>query len=249
MIRLIISARQKPDVPMDRFIRYSSSIESVFGFVEHCPLYGGRRFLKPELTQSDIEWLYERDIGFKIPLSTLNSGQILKDDYVKSVKFLEKYHRTGNSVTVANDDLARLIRKDFPLYTIDASAIKNIKRHDDIDMALELYDKVVLRSAANDDIEFLSGITQKNKIILFESIGRLHGCNSKLCFIDHSKYNSNWTNDMANLTELPMPASRCARPGGFNSGPDFQRFDIDMLYKLGFSTFKVMRQHDKKWAY
>ena len=69
-----------------------------------------------------------------------------------------------------------------------------------------------------------------------------------MCFKDISLYNSAWTTKLTNLTELPEPMPRCARLGGVNAGPDFQHFDITLLYSLGFSTFKVMRQRGQKWT-
>lgn len=244
MINLIVSARKKPDIPMGEFIKPSPNIMSVFGFVEHSKLYGGRRFLKPDLTQDDVTWLYDHNIGLKLPLTNMFTTY---EEFVEAKPFLRKYHRPNNSVTVANDELARMIKIEFPAYTIDASAIKNIKTNDEINSALDLYDRVVLRSNVNDDDEFLKSIDHKDDVILFESIGRSHGCNSKVCFMDISKYNAKWTPALSSET-LTGPIPRCARPGGLDAGPDFQHFDINHLNSLGFNTFKVMRQNGPKWS-
>ena len=44
-------------------------IDSVFGFVERTPLYGGRIFEGAELTPRDVESLYEVGIGVRLPFS------------------------------------------------------------------------------------------------------------------------------------------------------------------------------------
>jgi len=106
------------------YVRLSlDQIDSVFGFVERSTLYGGRPFVEPELSAPDIWALYDNGIGYRLPIS---NSIVDREEYLEAKAFLGKYHRDGNSVIVTNDDLAGWIREYFPMYKIEASAIKNI---------------------------------------------------------------------------------------------------------------------------
>lgn len=248
-----ISARQKYDVPIDKFITKEffnlnvESIKTVFGFVEFTPMYGGRPYIKPEILTSDIEWMYANNIGLNLPLSNMHTTS---SEYEASKSFLDKYHRLGNVVTLYCDEIAELIRKDFPLYSIVASAIKNIKTNEQIEEALNIYDHIVLRTWANTDLEFLKSIIPKNRIILFSNIGKAHNCHSKMCYHDISLYNSAW-NQHSSLWDLEdgIRCSRTMKGEIISTAPDFQQFNIEDFQQMGFSIFKVLRQWNQKRAY
>ena len=103
------------------------------------------------------------------------------EEYEQNLPLFEKYHNAMNSIIVTNDDLARWIRRDFPNFTLDGSAIKNIKTHRKIEQALDIYDSVVLPMRLNEDFDFLERIDAKDKIILFANAGCALTCASKLC--------------------------------------------------------------------
>ena len=154
-----VSARNKaPNVPVFAFLRENygnvplREIDSLFGFVEKSTLYGGRGFLRRELSDRDVQQLNSAGIGIRLPMS---NHYVELDEYKLNKWLLDKYHRPGNSVICTNDDLARWIRADYPDYRLDASVIKNIKTMRKIDEAMELYDTVVLPMPVNEDLEFL----------------------------------------------------------------------------------------------
>jgi hypothetical protein len=112
------SGRGKPNhVPILDFLRDNfggvalDEIDSVFGFVERSPLYGGRIFVRPELTPDDVTALYGAEIGVRLPLTNHFADL---EEYESAKPLLDKYHRDHNAVIVTNDDLARWIRRDFP---------------------------------------------------------------------------------------------------------------------------------------
>ena len=100
-----------------------NNIDSVFAFVEHSTLYGGRRFIGPELLPDDIQSLYDNSIGFRIPFT---NNFVETDEYNLNIYFLNKYHRTNNSIILTNDKLANWIKEDFPEYKLEASIIETI---------------------------------------------------------------------------------------------------------------------------
>ena len=243
-MKYIISARCKPDIPMSSFV-INKSIESIFGCVEFTPMYGGRHYLGPEISSDDVEWMYDNGIGLNLPLTNMYTTE---EEYNSSYNFLNKYHKVNNVITVYRDDIARFIRRDFPLYSICCSAIRDVKTHDDINSKLNIYDNIVLRSWANVDDVFLNKIEQKDRIILFSSMGMQHNCHSKVCFSDISHYNSKWTPDSIFPEESELRCFRKIR-GILDDAPKFQQFDIKHLQDLGFSKFKVLRQWHETRAY
>ncbi len=71
-----VSARSKQTtVPVFQFLRRHfghiplNRIESLFGFVEYTPLYGGRVFHRRELSERDVFQLNNAGIGLRLPLS------------------------------------------------------------------------------------------------------------------------------------------------------------------------------------
>jgi hypothetical protein len=111
-----VSARSKdpssPILPfLDRFFSEVPlfAIDSVFGFVERSTLYGGREFSGPELSDRDVDSLYDTGIGLRLPLT---NHWVEREEYEANRPLLAKYHRAGNAAIVTNDDLARWIRQD-----------------------------------------------------------------------------------------------------------------------------------------
>ena len=197
------SARKQWDVHikafLDSHIRHAEEhsnfsfgyddIDSVFGQTEeHCPLYGGRPAETPEMFGKDIEWIYDKGIGLKL---TLQNKFITDDKYKESKPFLKEYHRKGNAVITATDKLAEYIRNDFPDYKIEASCIQDIVSAEKLEqkISLGLYNTVVLPIHMNDDIKFLEGIKDKEKIRLFLNVECSYLCPKKVCYGTTSKIN------------------------------------------------------------
>lgn len=230
-----ISARSKPaDVPIFRFLRRHfgaiplACIGSVFGFVEHTTLYGGRKFTFPELSERDVAQLSNAGIGIRIPLSNHYAS---RPEYEASLPLLQKYHHAPNSVIVTNDDLAQWIRADFPDYRIDASVIKNINNAKKLDQALELYDEVVLPMTANEDFAFLESIGPKQRITLFANAGCAFTCPAKTCYVSISKANKGGHDQRLVCSQSTKPREQLGMID----------FDLQPLAQLGFRSFKLLR--------
>lgn len=230
-----VSARGKPPkAPVFRFLRRRfgflslASIESLFGFVEHSPLYGGRPFSQRELSERDVLQLNNCGIGVRLPLSNHN---VSREEYEQSFEFLAKYHRQPNSVIVTNDDLARWIREDFPDYRIDASVIKNVNNTRKLDEALELYDEVVLPMTANEDRAFLESIEARDRITLFANAGCAFTCPSRICYASISKMNKN----------EPGAEFACSQAFKDREQLGMIDFDLEPLVAMGFRSFKLLR--------
>jgi hypothetical protein len=202
-------------------------IDSLFGFVEPSELYGGRAYRQRELSDRDVEQLYSAEIGVRLPLS---NHFVERNEYERNLPFLEKYHRVGNFVIVTNDNLARWIRQDFPLYQIDASVIKNIKTHRKINEAMELYDSVVLPMRINEDLDFLDKIEAKDRITLFANAGCALTCPSKLCYLSFSKFNKG----RGGRTECSSSLKARQVLGMVD-------FPLQPFIDLGFHRFKLLR--------
>lgn len=223
-----VSARKSIGVGILRWIETNyyplDQIDSVFGFAEFTPLYGGRPYHGPELQPIGISKLYDNGIGFRIPLT---NHFVSRDEYRQEKKFLDKYHRDGNTIICVNDDLAKWVKEDYPNYRIEASAIKKISTHQKIREALSLYDSVVLPASCNDNLELLQGIEDKNRVRLFARAGCAYTCPSKICYKSFSSHMKNPD------TELLCSMQLKERP--YKGVIDF---DIQPFVDMGFHKFK-----------
>lgn len=230
-----VSARAKSaQVPVFQFLRRQFGhipliqIESLFGFVEHTTLYGGRVFRKRQLSDRDVRQLNNAGIGIRLPLS---NHFVTRKEYEENRDFLRKYHRKPNSVIITNDDLARWISEDFPDYRIDASVIKNINTIRKLDKALKIYDEVVLPMTANEDWEFLASIKDRKRITLFANAGCAFTCPSKTCYVSFSKMNKG----------DPKAEFTCSQKIKERDLLGMIDFDLKPLIDMGFQSFKLLR--------
>ena len=180
-------------------------IDYVFGTVDSetsqqpKQLWGGRVNNSLNLSKIDVYWLYDNGIGIKLPLST----KFISDDtYLKSKPLLKQYHRKGNAIITATDELAKYIKEDFPDYQIEASCIQDIVNTEKLEqkVSLGLYDTIVLPIHMNDDIKFLEGIKDKEKIRLFLNVECSYLCPKKVCYGTTSKINIDERN---RITDAP----------------------------------------------
>jgi hypothetical protein len=236
-MKFTISARGKTAaIPILRFLAANfgsvaiKQIDSVFGFVERCSLYGGRVYTEPELSDRDVSIMNELGIGLRLPFS---NHYIERAEYETYRPLLQKYHFTGNSVIITNDRLARWVREEFPDYQIEASVIKNIDTHAAIEQAFELYDTVVLPMRMNQDPEFLCAIASKERITLFANAGCALTCPSKICYPSISKTNK-FTGEQPRCSYQLKPREMLG----------MQDFDLDHLLRLGFNRFKMLRSRE-----
>ncbi len=230
-----VSARSKPpNIPVFLFLRRHfghlalAQIDSLFGFVEHSTLYGGRTFNRRELSDRDVIQLNNAGIGIRLPLS---NHYVTREEYENNIELLEKYHRKPNSVIVTNDDLARWIAEDFPDYRIDASVIKNVDNQRKLDQAFELYDEVVLPMTANEDSAFLQSIKEPERITLFANAGCAFTCPSKICYVSISRLNKGDKN----------AEFHCSQKIKEREMMGMIDFSLQPLVEMGFRSFKMLR--------
>ena len=235
-MQFTISGREKAFVPEEGIESYLNrvytdvpleQVESIFAFTERSTLYGGRPFIKPQLLEKDIESMYQLGIGFRIPLT---NNYVTREEYEINHCFLEKYHRTGNSVILVNNDLANWIREDFPKYRIEASIIKNINNFRRLDKALDIYDTIVLPTALNEQLDFLDKIECKQRITLFAFAGCGVNCPSKICYPSISKFNK-----FDGHTKID-----CSRPIKNREIRGKINFDLNLYTEMGFHRFKII---------
>ena len=244
-----ISARGKnsfqPILPyFDKYFNYVSrdQINSVFGFAEKCTLYGGRPATIRHLSDKDLHVLEDLEIGFRIPLT---NHFFSTKEYVRNLRFLEKYHKRGNSLIIVNNELAKAVRQDFPLYKIEASMIKDIKTQRMIDTALKLFDTAVLSMDVNDNFEFLEKVEQKDRITLFAVAGCAYTCPARTCYRHVSRLNKflmskNPLTNILGFIIFPFKIG-CSRRKRKRALLGMVDFDVQRYVSMGYSSFKVMR--------
>jgi hypothetical protein len=205
-----------------------ASISTVFGSTTFpSALYGGRIYdQKRSLNESHINALYSRNIGLAL---TLTNHFFSNEIYQANLPFLEKYHRPGNVIICTSDDLASIIKKDFPLYTLRASIIKNLNTIEKVSRAFELYDDVVIPMDMNDDDEFLESLPQKKRIMLFANAACAYDCPARICYPEISKVN-----------QAKGDKVRCKKQelGMLEHASYF--FNVQKFHKIGFSNFKLI---------
>lgn len=238
-MNIAISARRKsPQQSIESFLNDSFSsipldhINSIFGFSDKCKLYGGRDFIGSELTDADLNWMYSNNINYRIPLTSFFGDKQL---YEEAKPFLEKHHRKGNSVILVKDSLAEKIRKDFPLYTLECSVIKEVNTKSKLESALNLYDTVVpLPLAFNTNYELLDSFDQeiKNRIRLFLNVGCAYKCPNRICYGSFSKMNRG---DPGAKFECSQLNEKKYIYEGMTD------FNIESYTKIGYTKFKLLR--------
>lgn len=213
-----------------------SQIDSLFGFVERCTLYGGRPFVGRQLSDADVQALYQHSIGVRIPMTNLF---ISEDEYKEYGWLFEKYHRVGNSMIVKEDTLARWIRRDYPHYKLEASMIKEIDTYDKITAALEVYDTVVLPMHLNTRYDFLDKIVQKDRVMLFANAGCAYNCPARICYRTISLINKLDPGPDRVIENSIFRCSKMTRPRKELGMIDF---DLEKLSAMGFKRFKLLRE-------
>ncbi|MBN2275992.1 MAG: hypothetical protein JXK95_16805 [Bacteroidales bacterium] len=251
-----ISARgKKENQPIEKYLRKFfpgipfQKIDSVFGFVEASSLYGGRPFTGRQISDKDYVFLKKNNIGIRIPFT---NHFITESEYQKNKKILDKYHNKGNSLIVTNDDLAHWIKRDYPLYQIEASLLKEVKTNEEINNALYLYDTVVLPMNLNNNHEFLKSIEQKSRITLFGNAGCALTCPKRICYEYISKRNKVLTTTNLLFRYLYywyyffLCRKWCTNRISPRKLHGLKDFDLDAFTEMGFSRFKMLREHTKR---
>ena len=223
-----ISARSKEINIVDYLSNFEyKNIDSVFGFTQDTTMYGGRQYNGEELSEQDLEWMYSNNIGYRIPLTNIYADE---KDYEASRSFLEKHHRKGNSIILANTNLVQKFRDEFPLYELESSVIINPKTIQQIEDLQSIFDTVVLHGQWNISDKLLD-IKDKDRIRLFAQMGCSLNCPNRTCYKYFSEVNS----------MRPILHSSCSQSFIERENLGFIEFNIKELESKGFSKFKVLR--------
>lgn len=228
-----------PNIPLHK-------IDSIFGFVEPTTLYSGRPFLTSQISEKDYQFLMENNIGLRIPFT---NHYVSEKEYVKYKPILEKYHRKGNSLIISNDDFAKWVRKDFPIYKIEASILKEIDSIEKINAAFEIYDTLVLPMNVNHNKTLLQSIEQKNRITLFGNAGCALTCPNRICYEYISKKNKILGKSNLIIRSIyyyysfMIRRNWCMNKINPRNLHGIKDFDIDKYYDMGFTRFKMLREH------
>ena len=205
-----------------------SQISTVFGSTtDPSDFYGGRVY-NPlrSLSEQQVNTLKNKNINLAL---TLTNHFFSKELYSKNLLFLEKYHQKGNVIICTSDELAKMIKKDFPLYLIRASIIKNLNKIESIKKAFDLYEDVVIPMDMNDDNEFLESLPYKDRIILFANAACAYTCPTRICYAVMSKINQSKTTK-CNCTKEKL--------GMLENAVYF--FDVEKFHQMGYSNFKLI---------
>lgn len=205
-----------------------SQIESLYGFAHlFSPLYGGRTY-KPDYAFRRHHLAEMKELGIGVSLNLTNHF-FMPDAYERSLPLLETLHAKGNSITCFNHDLARRLRADFPLYELKASIIRGLKTQARLEAMLPLYDKLVVPMDLNDDADFLAGLPEKDRIILFANASCAYNCPNRSCYVGFSQKNMGME-----VTSLCSMATH----ERVDLGKVF--FDMDAFVDMGFRHFKLV---------
>ena len=211
------------------YSEYLSKIDSVYGFMRNSPFYGGRGFSGPQLSRQDLFWMYDNGIGLRLPVSGYYFDHTV---YRQELQFFRDFHKKGNSVICTNDDLAMAIKNDFPLYSVEASVIKNISVQEDIDKYLAIYDSIVLPMRLSSRPNYLVKLRHKERLILFANAGCAYNCPNSVCY----EYISKMAYYKQAGDSLMCSKRTIARPE-----LGFIHFNTGELIELGFTRFKILR--------
>ncbi len=233
-LRFLVSSRAvRPNIHMGIYLGVyyiyldMKQISGVFGStVSPSPLYGGRTYRESNsMNDAHVAELERRGIGLSL---TLTNHLYSPDAYDATRPLLERHHQMGNTVVCVSDLLAARIKRDYPLYTLNASAIKNLHSPADVRAALDLYDHVTIPMNRM-DANFLAGLPEKSRMILFGNGGCAYNCPRQSCYRGISQQNQDreFTHDCSRKT-IPRP----------DLGTVY--FDIQRFWEMGFSHFKLI---------
>jgi len=114
---------------------------------------------------------------------------------------------------------------------VEASIIKEVHDPAAIAACLEVFDLFTLPPAANDNLDLLAALPDKDRIILFGNARCLYTCKVRNCY----RINSVLTKRVAE-PEFGTLESGCSpnAPRQF----EYTLFDLERFYQMGFRRFK-----------
>lgn len=208
----------------------AAQVESLFAFVNtHAPLYGGRVFQKEfALRPEHLAEMAAMDIRLSLPMT---NHFFDRQAYEASLPVLAAHHQRGNSVILLDDEFARQVRQDFPLYTRKGSVNKRLLSPRTFAKAFDLYDIVVLPMEWNEDVERLKELEHKDRIQIFANASCAYTCPAKVCYRSVSRINRG---------EAPPQSYECSQTDVFRELYGTVFFDIERFAELGYTSFKLV---------
>lgn len=205
-----------------------AQVESLFAFVDtRAPLYGGRVYLESQaLRAKHLAEMAQMGINLSLPMT---NHYFDRQAYEASLPVLAAHHRRGNSVIMVDDEFARQVRQDFPLYTRKASVIKRLNRPEKFTPAFDLYDIVVLPMDWNDDLELLRALEPKDRIQIFANASCAYTCPAKICYRSVSRINRGADEKF-----------QCSQTDVYREQYGTVFFDVERYAEMGFRNFKLV---------
>ncbi|MCP3675932.1 MAG: sulfotransferase domain-containing protein [Gammaproteobacteria bacterium] len=204
-------------------------VESLFGFSDQVSMLYGGRSITPQslLSKGNVAEIYNSKLGLSL---TLTNHFFDEESYQNSYDLLSEHHKEGNSVVCENDELAKRIKQDFPLYKTKASLIKNLNSYKKVVAALDIYDHVVIPMDLNDDDDFLQSLPSKDRIIVFGNGNCAYNCHARICYKHISK----------KITGLKGLKHSCSKQISPREKLGHIFFDLKKLKDFGFTHFKLV---------
>lgn len=211
-------------------LRLPHTVDSIYGFSEACPLYGGRPYQREELSLEDIRTMYDLGIAYRIPIQAYN---VTNEVYKESIPFLNKHHREGNVLIIQDDALAEKIRNDFPNYKIEASIIKRLSTIEEMVQALKLYDTIIPHQKSFDTTIDKTKLSYEliKSLRIYLCHGCIYNCDSYICYPTFSKLNKKGMI----TTSTQQRGVSCQR----GENPREREITIEKYLALGITQFKM----------
>lgn len=206
----------------------AGQVESLFAFVDtRVPLYGGRVYRADQaLRAAHLAEMEALGIHLSLPMT---NHFFDRQAYEASLPVLAAHHRRGNSVILVDDEFARQVRQDFPLYTRKASVIKRLNRPEKFNPAFDLYDVVVLPMDWNDDLDLLRALEPKERVQIFANAACAYTCPAKICYRSVSRINRGEEEQF-----------QCSQTAVFREQYGTVFFDLERYAELGYRSFKLV---------
>jgi len=213
------------------FPEYAANVDEIFGFApERLRLYGGRPpGWDPGTSDKSLARLRDFGIGFGL---NLTNHYFNDEAYAEALPTLRRLHVEGNSVTCTNDELARRLRNDFPLFKLKASVLKHLNTKEKLNEALQLYDYAVVPNHLSDDEAFLTSLENKPRIVVWAVVWCAYTCKRLACWPSASKQWMGMDSPM-----MPAAGSRMCDYTRETQPP--MAFRLDLPKFSGFTRFKL----------
>lgn len=235
-LKLLELMRDEPQMFYDDF-----KIGAVFGNFPNCIWNGGGYHNGRHVDAAEMKLISQQYNSFGVPLRLTMTNLVVdeNDVYDRYANYImQNLHNGFNQVLVANDTLEKYIRKVYPQYPVVRSilAAENVY-YDDSDK----YFMSVLRKHKNNDMEFLKGIENKEKIELLANETCAEDCpRAYTHYLEFSKKQRYLDNTGEELVLNCTCDRKFSRRKFYTSELCITREKIKDIYEpMGFQHFKI----------